>query len=176
MRKVLFFFGFLMVMAVLFWIVTLFLPSRITVLRSQDIHASRSRVDSQIGDFDNWENWYPAFSDSNVRVQRYRRNDTSFALLSRKGTSGPMLLSLFRSANGDIHVQLPGDNEDYLFVLRPGGPDDTQVTWFVNLDLGSYPWKKFAGIFFDKANGSKYEAVLTSLKTYLENPPGRGRP
>ncbi|HVZ96172.1 MAG TPA: SRPBCC family protein [Chitinophagaceae bacterium] len=169
MRKIQFFLVFIGFMALLFWVVTLFLPSKITVLRSVDIHADETRVAVQISNFSNWKNWYPAFSDSNVTIAIYRRNDTSFASLINKESNKKATLALLKPGTDSIQVLLPGDNEDYLFAIRPDGNGETQVTWFINLDLGKYPWKKFAGMFFDKANGAKYEAVLNSLKKYIES-------
>ncbi len=169
MRKVQFFLVFIGFMALLFWIVTLFLPSKITVLRSTDIHADESQVAAQIDNFDNWKNWYPAFSNSNVSVQIYQRNDTSFASLLDKENQKAVTLSLIKSSGDSIKVLLPGNNEEYIFAMKATNSGETELTWFINLDLGRYPWKKFAGMFFDKANGAKYEAVLKSLKTYIES-------
>jgi len=168
MKKIQFALIVLAIIILLLWIVTWFLPSRITMFRPVNIHVTAPQVDSQVSNFKNWKNWYPAFGDSSVDIIISERKDTFFASLINKKNNDTATLALVKLSTDSIKVLLPENDEEYLFIIKPMDNGETELTWFVNLNLEKHPWKKFGGMFFDKVNGSKYEAVLNNLKTYLE--------
>ena len=67
MRKAKLFVIGILILVGFFWLITLFLPSKITVSRWINIDANESAVAAQIDDFKNWKNWYPAFQNENIQ-------------------------------------------------------------------------------------------------------------
>ena len=152
------------------WLITLFLPSKITVSRWVNIDASESAVAAQINNFKNWKNWYPAFRNEKNSVDVSQKNDTpSVTLTNENGKKVSLVLS--KSSQQNINIRLLEDGQNsktYRFILLPNNKGQTQLTWNVDIDLGWYPWKKLGGIFLDKIIGPSCEAALENLKKAAE--------
>jgi len=56
------------------------------------------------------------------------------------------------------------------YVLKPEG-NGTNVTWFMESDMGSSPWSKFGGIFMKMAVSKDYEQGLENLEAYMKTRP-----
>ena len=64
-------------------ILTLFLPSKVTVSKSILINATEAEVAKEIGTFKNWKNWYPAFQNHEALViTTPQKGDSSFVTLT----------------------------------------------------------------------------------------------
>ena len=63
-------------------IVTMFLPSKVTVSKSILINATEAEVAKEIENFKNWKNWYPAFQNQNIAVTTSQKSDSSFVTLT----------------------------------------------------------------------------------------------
>jgi len=152
------------------WLITLFLPSKITVSRWINIDANQSVVAAEIDDFANWKNWYPAFQNQNINIELSQKNDTpSVTLTNENGEKIVMVLS--KSSMQNINIRLLGDDRNskiYRFILLSNNKGQTQITWNVDVELGWYPWKKLGGIFLDKIIGPSCEAALENLKKSAE--------
>ena len=152
------------------WLITLFLPSKITVSRWVNIDASESAVAAQINDFKNWQNWYPAFQNEKNSIDVSQKNDTPVVRLT--GENGKKLtLMLSNSSPQNINIRLFEDDQNsktYRFDMIPNSKGQTQLTWNVDIELGWYPWKKLGGIFLDKIIGPSCEAALENLKKSAE--------
>jgi hypothetical protein len=168
-RTKLFFIGVLVLVGFL-CLITIFLPSKITISKSARINAGEKAVATEINYFENWKNWYPAFQNKNIRVDIPEQNDSSVAALTNENGQ-KLTLSILKSTPENIDVLLSdddGNTKTYQFILSSNAVGQTQVTWNVNIELGWYPWKKSAGIFLDKVTGPRYEAALANLKIALE--------
>src|SRR5664279_1695215 len=84
MHKVKLFFIAVFILLAFLCLITVFLPSKITVSRSVLINAKENKVAQQIDDFKNWKNWYPAFQNKNISVNISQQNDTSFVTLTNE--------------------------------------------------------------------------------------------
>ena len=168
-RAKLFLIGILILVGFL-WLITLFLPSKITVSRWTDIDANQSAVAAQIDDFSNWKNWYPAFQNKNINVEMSQQNDTPIVTLTNEnGKKVSLALSKFSPQNINIRLLENDQNsKTYRFILLPNNKGQTQVTWNVDIELGWYPWKKLGAIFLDKIIGPQCEAALENLKKAVE--------
>lgn len=146
------------------------LPSRVTVSKSVDINAPSERVMSQIENFENWGNWYPAFKDENISVTKDSSKLQSVILKDKKGKM--IHLSITELHQNTINIQVESSSATavfYQFILTPKMNNQTQLTWNVNIDLGWLPWKKVEGIFMDKFSGPQYEMALKDLSNAAEN-------
>jgi len=148
-------------------LITVFLPSKIKVSKWITINANENAVVTKINDFNNWKNWYPAFQNKEVTVNISEQGVATLTNDNHKKIS----LSLLKSSPENINILVygeKGNSKTYQFILSPNGTGQTQVTWNVNMELGWYPWRKFAGIFLDKVTGPQYEAALQKLKAAAE--------
>jgi hypothetical protein len=159
-------------------ILTIFLPSKITVSKSIFINAPEAEVTKEINSFDNWKQWYPAFRNHDISVTISQKNGSSFASLTDQ-KNRQLSMTMVQSAPENINILLSEENKNevsYQFILMPGLHGQTQLTWNVNTILSWYPWKKIAGIFLDKIKGPQYEEILQNLKTAVENAHQNGLP
>lgn len=170
MRRVKLFFIAVVMLIGFLCLITVFLPSKIRVSKWVNINANENAVAMQINDFNNWKNWYPGFQNKEVTVNISEQDNKPFATLTNKNQK-KISLSLLESSPENIIILVSeekGNSKTYEFILSPNGIGKTQLTWNVNMQLGWYPWRKFAGIFLDKVTGPQYEAALQNLKIAAE--------
>lgn len=159
-------------------ILTIFLPSKVTVSKSIIINAPEVEVAKEINSFNNWKQWYPAFQDHDISVTISQKNSSSFVTLTDQ-RNRQLSMTIIQSAPENINILLSEENKNevsYQFILMRGRNGQTQLTWNVNTILSWYPWKKITGIFLDKINGPQYEEILQNLKTAVENIRQEGLP
>ena len=170
MRSIKLFLIIVSIIIAFLFLITAFLPSKVTVSKSVLVEANQQKITRQINDFKNWKNWYPAFQNKNIIINIEDRNDISSAKITseknkiitfflQKSPDNTVLVVLYEESKNDI---------TYQFSLIPSGNDKTQLTWNINTSLGWYPWRKIAGIFLDKVTGTQYETVLMNLKAASE--------
>ncbi len=170
MRSVKLFVTAVVVLLAFLFVITLFLPSQVTVSKSITISAAENKVTEQILDFNNWKNWYPAFQDKNISINISPKNKTFFEIYS---VTKPEKLSitLLVAKKDSIVFSVAQDgknNQTYQFAIVPNGEAKMLLTWNINVNLGPYPLKKFMGIFLDKISGYSYEEALQKLKKAAE--------
>jgi predicted PurR-regulated permease PerM len=160
---------FLLVIFLIIFLMSLLLPSSVTVAKSVDINASREKVMNQIVNFEEWENWYPAFKDENITVIK-NPSKTSVTLKDSKGKS--VTLKLKDSTQNTINIQLESSSStkvSYQFILIPITNNQIQLMWNININFGWLPWKKIEGLLMDKFSGPQYETALENLRKAAEN-------
>ena len=171
MRFLKFIFSIIIILLIIF-LAGFLLPSKVTVSKSTLINATQTRIDSEIQDFNNWKNWYPAFQNENVSVINNPAKPNILNSVSLKDNKGKqMVLDLVESKPDTTVVILESQSAtkvNYQFILTPHSNGQTQLTWNVNTFLGWYPWEKIKGIFLDKMNGPQYESALLNLKKAAE--------
>ena len=164
---------FLLGVFVIILLLALLLPSKVTVAKSVDINASPEKVKNQIVHFDQWKNWYPAFKDQSITIQKNPSKAPILSSVTLKDKEGKaILLNLVDTADNQISIAVVSASSTkvgYRFVLIPKLNNQTQLTWDVNINLGWYPWKRIEGILFDKFSGSQYVAALEDLGKAAEN-------
>ncbi len=151
-------------------LVTLFLPSKVTISKSVYINAPRSKVAQQIDNFKNWKNWNPDFQNKNISVA-IPDNDSSQVTLSGE-RKRKFSMKMIKHSPENIGIILSSENKTpvtYQFIFSNKDTGKTLLTWNVNTTLPWYPWKKITGIFLDKIAGPQYEAVLQNLKSVVEH-------
>ncbi len=170
MRSVKLFIVAVVVLLAFLFVITLFLPSKVTVSESTIINASKNKVSEQIADFNNWKNWYPAFQDKNINVNISPDNKNLLEIYSVT-KHDTIFITLLADKKDSIIFSVAEDeinNQTYQFAMVPNGEAKTLLTWNINVNLGPYPWRKFMGIFLDKISGPSYDDALQKLKTAAE--------
>jgi hypothetical protein len=151
-------------------IITMFLPSKVTVSKSILINATEAEVAREIETFKNWKNWYPVFQNQNIAIITIPKNDSSFVTLTDE-KQRKLSMTILKRGPENIDILLSEENKNKItwqFILSPDRTGQTQLTWNVNTTLPWYPWKKIAGIFLDKVTGPQYQEILQNLKIAVE--------
>lgn len=161
---------FLVVLFSLVFLVSLLLPSKVTITKSVVINAPIEKVKNQITHFGQWENWYPAFKDENVAIIRDTLESNAVTLKKDDGKNIHFVISQLKPDVIRVDVQSPSSSAsvNYEFILRQKAGNEIQVTWNVNTQLGWYPWHRISGILLDKVSGAQYESALADLKKVSE--------
>jgi hypothetical protein len=165
------FFGSILIIFIVIFLLSLLLPSKVTVAKSVLINAPKMRVHQQVDDFQNWKNWYPAFQGENIIINPPKPGIIkSVSLNDNKGKE--LQFDLIKSKADTLDINLKNQSStkiDYQFILSTHSDGQTQITWNVNTTMKWYPWEKAKGIFLDKVSGPQYEAALTNLKKAVES-------
>ncbi len=160
------------VIFVLILLMSLLLPSKVSVSKSTLINASPVRIDSMIQDFDNWKKWYPAFQNDAVTVVTDPPKPGIISSVSLKAADEKkMTLNLVESKRETTVVALESNAStkvNYQFIVTSHGNAQTKLTWNINTTLRWFPWEKIKGIFLDKISGPQYESALAQLKAAAE--------
>ena len=172
MKNAIVFLSFLITVFVVIFLLSLLLPSKVTVAKSVEINGSIDKVRSQIIDFDKWKNWYLAFKDKDISVVKNQssNNLNSVVLIDMKGKK--ITLIVVDSTRNEIEVNVESSSStklSYQFVLTPKADHETELTWNINTQFGWYPWKRIQGIYLDKFSGDQYVAALADLKNAVEH-------
>lgn len=164
---------FLIGIFIIIFLLSLLLPSNVTITKSVDINASREKVINQIVDFEQWKNWYPAFKNEDFSITKNERPANTISSVTLHDSSGKWLrVILLDTSKQTINVNLQSRSSlkiHYQFVLIPKLSHQIQLSWNVIIHLGWLPWKKFEGIMLDKFSGSQYEDALNELKKAAES-------
>jgi hypothetical protein len=163
---------FLVVIFTFIFLVSLLLPSKVTITKSVLINASIEKVQNQLIHFDQWKNWYPAFKNENVTITIIKNpsNTNSVSLTNNRGKSVELTITQSNPYTISVHVHSSSSRKmAYEFILTPKAGNKIQLTWNINAQLGWYPWNRIWGIFLDKVSGSQYELALEDLKKVAEN-------
>jgi len=172
-KRIIVFVAFIITVFVVIFLLSLFLPSRVTVAKTIDINASAETVKQQIIDFYQWKNWYPAFKESNIMVVKNAVSDSSLGsvtLIDVKGKKTTFILA--DTAQNKINIKVQSSSltaVDYQFLLIHKTDNQTELTWNISVHMGWYPWKKIQGIFLDKFTGDQYVAAMKDLKIAAEH-------
>lgn len=171
---------FLLGIFIIIFLLSLLLPSNVTITKSVDINAPREKIINQIIDFEQWKNWHPSFKNENFSITKNEHPPNTISSVTLHDSIGKSLTIVLvdtskqtmptgrQAINMDLQSSSPiGIN--YQFVLIPKLSHQTQLTWNVIIHLGWLPWKKFEGILLDKFSGSQYENALNELKKAAES-------
>jgi hypothetical protein len=162
----------IIIILIAFALLTLLLPSKVTVAKSVLINAPAEAVRNEIVDLKNWKDWYPAFENKKVRMEIDSSNRSAAPSLILKDEAGKKLRFYFTEIKKDtIQIRVISSTSaavNYQFILTPHSDAQTQLTWNVNLFMEWYPWAKIKGIFLDKISGPQFEFSLNQMKKVLE--------
>ena len=168
--------GFLFVITGLFIMITLvslFIPSRVIVVRGVEVNANSQKVFDEIRNFHNWHHWQPVFKADPAKM-RYSADSTtagSFCEWESNGKKNKLLFTTMDPNRVTVSLSREGeiDVTNVISVLPLSDSNRVQVEWQALTRLKWYPWEKFYGIFIEKMTGSGYEDALNSLKSYVES-------
>lgn len=150
-------------------LLSLLLPSKISVTKSIGINAPRADVYKYVNDFHKWPEWFlPMEKDSSVQIT-YKNDNSSVTLKDTKGVE--LVFKKIPSTADTINVALKSNSSAdvfYQFILIPQNTENTQVVFNINTYFKWYPWEKIKGLFLDKMTGPMYQKSLYQLEKKVE--------
>lgn len=177
MRYIKMFLTGLIVLAILFTLFTLFIPSEVRISRVAEIYAPKEKVYKTLADVNEWKKWMPwSAADSlfTIRVDSTAGNiNSSYAWFVKNDISKNGKITI-----KELHAdEVITENELTGYKTSPGSfklytdpkAKFVLVEWRIKVRLQWYPWAKLKGILLDKIYGPVLEDGLERLKTYLEN-------
>lgn len=168
MRKIIFVtLGFLFILGMLS-LLSLLLPSKITITKSVGVNASSAEVHDYINNLRKWPEWFLPMEDSTMNIF-YTEGDASVTIKDNKGKE--IRLDKLASTPDTINVALrsPSATEvNYQFLLISQNEYNTQIVLNVNTYFKWYPWEKIKGVFLDKMSGPMYQKSMLQLEKRIE--------
>jgi hypothetical protein len=167
--------GFLIAVTGLFIMITLvslFIPSQVTVTRGVVVNAGAGKVFSVLHNFREWARWQPALKadPAGLRFSNDSAGINSFCEWETHGKKNHFAFTALGDNRLTATLSREGENEvvNTLRILPLGDSNSVQVEWKALTKLKWYPWEKFYGIFIEKMLGQGYEDALNGLKQYVE--------
>ena len=166
----------ILIIVLLAFSISLFLPSKIIIKRSTIVHSSEQIVFDQVNNLKNWEKWSPwAELDPNMETTY---NDIS----SGEGASYTWQGNNDKVKSGTLTIVSSIPCESIITSLDFGKEgkgngkwvfekqsDGTKVTWSMEADMGWSPVGKIFGQLMDKFLGPTFEAGLEKIKNVSES-------
>ena len=160
-------------------IISLFLPSAVSVERKTSINSPVSTVFNQVNVLKNWEKWDPWHAkEPEMGGSVYSGPEAGVGAKhcwdSENPDIGKGCLSIVESnPNSSVKNLLEFDgmtpgNGGFAFEESEGV---TTVSWKMNMEMGMNPIGKIFGLMMDGMIGPDFEAGLKSLKELCENMP-----
>lgn len=135
------------VLFLLLFAMSMFIPSTVRVSRATNMHAGRDAVRPYIDDLSRWPLW----------------NDM---------TGQGIKITVLRSEPGMVALlwEHAGKTAECFFRMEESA-GITVVNWYFDFRLKWYPWEKFGSIALEKQFGMAMESSLENLKRAVENSP-----
>ncbi|HRN73997.1 MAG TPA: hypothetical protein PLM81_12780 [Ginsengibacter sp.] len=149
-------------------LLSLLLPSAISVARSSVVFASEETISREINNPDNWSDWFPPLKEGLMTIRKISDDE---AVLQKSADRSMTLKFDYKGVDSTVCTITPqsGDAVSYTFLQSPadGG---VRVTLIANVKLAWYPWQRVRGVFMDKILGAQYDEALAGLKAGCERP------
>ncbi len=160
-------------LSIMVTLVSLLMPSTVSVVRSVVIHATGKNVFDEISDLKNWKHWHPVFinDSSGITISVPSGGVNAMASWSSNAKMNKLVITEVLPNQLKATLMREGENDitNILSVTPVNDSMAVQAEWRVMTKLKWYPWEKFSGIFVDKMTGPGYEAALNNLKDVVEN-------
>ncbi|MEJ8802037.1 SRPBCC family protein [Pontibacter sp. H249] len=173
--------GLLALIAVLL-IVSLFLPSKVTVVRTAVLKAPAPAVFDQVNRLQNWERWSPWHTIDPQMLLSYEGPDAGkgakynwFSKHPDVGNGSLIITESVTNQRVDTKMQFEGQGEGLAFYQFEETPEGTKVTWTMESDMGVNPIGKYFGLMLDGLVGPDFERGLENLRVVVEQPTAEAR-
>jgi hypothetical protein len=152
------------ILAILIYLFSLIIPSKIRISRAIDISVSRDSLLPAITDLRQWKQWNELVNNPDLTNRQF--NETVFSSnqlkVVRQAQEGDTLFTEWQQQNARTYTSgFTWTSSNNQLVLQ----------WYFDIKLKWYPWEKFGSIVFDKQLGPPMEKSLANLKKMLEKNP-----
>lgn len=166
--------GFVVVLILLF-LVSLFLPSRYAVERSTTVQAPIQVVYGAVTDLTVWTDWEPwGQSDDSMEVtygEKTSGEGASYSWTGKSTGSGTMtIIETEAPIRVEYELKFHTDDVPAYSTMRLEAIDatTTKVVWSFHGDLGRSPIARYFGLLIDEMVGASFETGLANLKALCE--------
>ena len=166
----------IVVLIVLVVVIAFFLPKNVRVERSTSTKASPEAVYGYLNNLKTYDEWMPWNKlDPNMKKTYGDKTEGQgawYSWTSENKNVGAGKLTLTESkAPSDVKMALDfvgqgTANGGWTVTPAPGGSD---VTWYMDMDMGNNPIARWMGLFMDKMVGPDFEKGLTDLSKLAES-------
>ncbi len=158
----------LIAFALLITMFSLFFPSHIRLSKAIDINASRTVINNEIADIQNWKNWYPGadtmeliMDGNNIKGIRANQNGGQTIVTTVTDTT-----IITETTGNGFKKSISGWN-----IYSTNIPNTYTVQWYMDFYLRWYPWEKFSGLLLEKRYGPSMERGLEKLRESVVRSP-----
>jgi hypothetical protein len=162
---------------ILLSLISLLLPSKITVTRSVVLHASAVEVFEQVNTLKNWEKWSPWHQIDPAMLLNYEGPEAGvgakyswFSENSNVGNGSLIITESKPLQRIDTLIKFEGQGDGTGYYLFEETPEGTKITWTMIADMGMNPIGKYMGLMMDSMIGSDFEKGLENLRKVVEKP------
>lgn len=141
-----FFFLFLLIM-----LISLLFPSQVRLSRATNLSNERERIFALLKKD---TAWHPAYKDT-ASAAAFRRMNKQMV----EQTDSTYILSLQQEGRRPVV-------SGWRLYGTPAA-DSLTLQWYMDFDLGWYPWQKFSSLFYESTYGTMMEKGLANLKDSL---------
>jgi Polyketide cyclase / dehydrase and lipid transport len=171
----------LALIAVLF-VISLFLPSKVTVVRSAVLKAPAPVVFEQVNMLQNWERWSPWHTIDPQMLLSYEGPDSGkgakynwFSKHPDVGNGSVTITESIPNQRVDIKMVFEGQGDGLSLYQFEETPEGTKVTWTMESEMGDNPIGKYFGLMLDGLVGPDFERGLENLRGVVEQPTAQAR-
>ncbi len=149
-------------------IISMLMPSSLTVSRVIDINASPYKVYSYLNDLSKWKLWLEGYDSANALL----RTDAAGKVAQLKlGTTTVTIIEANPRNIKTIWQTGKANPLPAVFdIIYHDSSSITTLHWQFNQKIKWYPWEKLAAIASDKALGPLMEKSMENLKKLAEEP------
>ncbi len=135
---------------------SLLIPSQVRISKAINIGAPQQKILSLVADTAKWKQWHPFFlSSQNPDMQRVKIRPVS-------------------STDSLVVMQWTSTGKNPLTngwqVYKYSRTDSLTLQWYIDFDLGWYPWQKFGSLFYEATYGTMMQQGLERLRLVAQEP------
>jgi len=166
----------ILILIVLFFVIALFLPSKLHMEESLVINKPASLVFKQVNNYSNWEKWSPWQETDPEMTITYEGPDlgagASYSWISKVHGNGKMTIAEskpYESIINELQI-MEGEtaNTNFYFTPTEGG---TQVVWTLDIPKLSYPVERYFGLLMPGIMKKFFSSGLENLRELAESMP-----
>ena len=154
----------LVIFSAVIMIISLFIPSHVTISQAIQINRATGTVMQQLVDPEKWKNWYPG-ADS---LKYYREGGAIKGRFLNSKNDRLIISEKQHDKVTAIYVSRRRKIPTVWQVISVTDSSSTTVQWHLDFFLRWYPWEKFSSFMFEKVYNPQLKAGLENLKAYLE--------
>lgn len=155
--------------AIVIFLLSLPLPSHLNVSKSVLVDRPAATVLTSLNNLQDWKYWNPLLQDSSTLYEfegakkvSWRAKDGKLNSIELQPYSRDSLYALISTDNR------PAFKSGFNVSDNTDGGTHTKIEWWIQEDLGWFPWEKFYGLFSESLKESYLENSLYSFKQHLE--------
>src|SRR5215471_10229965 len=151
--------------SIIITVISLFIPSHVTISRAVQIGNSRDAVIEELSDPSRWKDWYPAAKTADL----YFENGRLRGLILDEFKKRYIVINEVKESEVTAEYVLPSRRVKTGWRIAPSEGDRlVTVQWYMDFNLRWYPWEKFSSFMFERLYGPQLQQGLNNLKLLLE--------